>query len=263
MPETIPAILRQLEIDGFVAKGQESAGQDERSLFSAVRRAHGMLPDNADVCYRNWLELRVHLRNVWSALDAEATHRYGRRIQAHVWALLHERTPREVSELVAAAQSRFIGGELLIALPRPTMSKVPASDKCRGSLCITVELVRQMRGVSSAEVLADAVEGTSTGSSDEDVLRWLDSMVPDEHDQEPEPTEIPRALSRYYGVQLSLAGTDSPPVTFRQMANEMLGHWSSTPTDDQLLAWILERAPETTRRSVKTTGGKGSPVSKD
>ena len=129
MGVVLEAVIDRLRSDGFIPKELRVPRSEERSLFTAMRLVHGMRVDDADVCYWNWQELRVHLIQVWSALDAESTERNGRPIQAHVWTFSKQRTLDEVIDLVEAADRRLPNLELLQGVRRPDAAGMVAANK--------------------------------------------------------------------------------------------------------------------------------------
>lgn len=240
------AIAAQLEADGFVPKELAELGGHERSLFSAVRLAHGMRSNDADVCYWNWQDLRPHLRAVWSALDAEATARHGSPIQAHVWTFSRARTLEEVRSLVEAADARYSGGKLIIAVRRPDAAGMLASDKPRGALLSTLGVLRLARGISMWQLLVDVHAVVDPSATNEAVLCHLDDLAaslgatPGRSD----PTEVPKLLSRYYGSQLTYDDPEKRPWSFIEFLHEVVEQAPRDPSDEQFLAWLKIQSPD-------------------
>jgi len=208
-----------------------------------------MRSDDADVCYWNWRELRPHLSAVWSALDAEAAALHGSPIQAHVWTFPAARTLDEVRALVAAADSRYTGVKLVMAVRRPNAVGMLASDNSRGALMSTLGAIRLAAGISMWQLLADVASAIDPGAHNEAALSYLDDLaastnaIPGEADQ----SEVPKVLSRYYGSRLKSDDSQKRPWTFIDFVQHVVARAPTNSTDEQILRWLKVQSPDRVR----------------
>jgi hypothetical protein len=247
------AIDAQLELDGFAPRDTRS-GDKERSLFSAVRRAHEMAADDADVLYWNWREMRAHLLTVWRALDEEASARNGRSVQAHVWTFSRSTTLRDVRALVAAADRRYTGGPLILGRRR---RGIDSAYKAAGAICSTLGVLRTAHGISTREILDLSLQQISEATSDEMALCMLDDYAFQlgAEGRVPRPREMVKVLNRYYTELSSKVAADSDGVTpqwgFVPFVRDIVKHTREDIDDEALLAWLKERSPDHPRAAEK------------
>jgi hypothetical protein len=236
------AIVSQLKFDGLASRSSTVGAEKEASLFSAVRRAHGMRADDADVCYWNWMELREHLTLVWAALDKEATRRHERPIQAHVWALQEGRTLDQVVDLVRSASGSYTGGNLLTAVRRP---KTSSNDKIRSVLCTTMSIVASAQSSPMRAFINEVLIGTPESSTDEEVLLYLDSKAQNAQALEADFAigRIPRLLSGYFAAERELVAGDplAEQLTFRRFLSHLATQSAAHLSDEELTDWIAAR----------------------
>lgn len=249
MGEVVEAISQEVRRAGFVPRELRSSNEPERSLFTAVRRAYGMRSDDADVCYWNWRSLRTQLREVWSALDAEASARCGRPIQAHVWTFSRERDEPEVLDLLHAVDRHLADLPLLSAVRRPDAAGMMASDKPRGAISSTLGVLHVAMDLPLPQVIIRVLDGLDSTSSNEALLDRLDELaaragcVPGE----PDPSELPKLLCRYYGD-----GLEERRWTYTEFLGHVHQHSWAGQTDDSLLEWLRSKSPEPVRRQHPT-----------
>lgn len=243
MGVVMEAVADRLRKDGFVPRELRPPGSEERSLFSAVRLAHGMRVDDADVCYWNWREIRAHLLTVWGALDAEASERHGRPIQAHVWTFSKDRTLKEVLDLVAAADARRPDIEMIATVRRPDAAGMVAGNKPRGALASTLGVLHAAEELSMGQVISRVLDGFDVSATNESLLDHLDRIADGGMGAQPDTSEIPKLLSRYFGETV-----EARRWTFAEFLAHVIGSSRAGLNDAELLDWLKLQSPEQVAR---------------
>ena len=249
------AVAAELRKEGFTPGSKAEKDSPGLTLFAAVRRVHGMDPEDADVCYWDWRTLRSHLVQVWQALDAEAGIRAGIKTQAVAWAYPANRDLAAVLDLLESASRAMPQLEPLQALPRAVSAGMVAGRKPRGAISSTLGVLhvatQRPFGLLFASVLATIVPGTSN----EMLLDRLDEMARslDSVPGQPDTSTIPRLLSRYFaqGVESEV----SLWSTYVEFLEHVTDGGRDQLSDDELAEWLLARAPErvTARRPATAT----------
>jgi len=241
MGAIVEAIVEQIRLAGFVPSELRPSTDDERSLFTAVRLAHGMRTDDADVCYWNWRSLRAQLLTVWGVLDAEASARQGRPIQAHVWTFSRQRTEAEVLDLLGACDHLLADLPLIAAVRRPDAAGMISPDKPRGALSSTLGVLHIARGVPMAQVITDVLDGCQMTATNEVLLDHLDAIasqrccIPGRSDR----SAIPKLLCRYFGDALDERGW-----TYTQYLAHVMEHNWAGSSDHKLADWLTSKSPD-------------------
>ncbi len=244
MGVVMESVAEQLRKDGFVPMELRPPGSEERSLFTAVRLAHGMQVDDADVCYWNWREIRAHLLTVWGALDAEASERHGRPIQAHVWTFSKDRTLEEVLDLVAAADERRPDIEMIETARRPDAAGMVAANKPRGALASTLGVLHAADEQSMGRVISRVLDGFDVSEPNESFLDHLDRLANHGVAARSDASEIPKLLSRYFGETGEERGW-----TFAEFLAHVIEHSRAGLNDNELLAWLKLKSPDQVTRA--------------
>lgn len=239
MGVVMEAVADQLRKDGFVPRELRKPGSEEHSLFTAVRLAHGMRVDDADVCYWNWRGVRAHLLTVWGALDAEASARHGRPIQAHVWTFSKDRTFEDVLSLVAAADERLPEIQMITPVRRPDAAGMVAANKPRGALASTLGVLHSATGASMGQVISRVLDGFDVSAQNESFLDHLDSIANGGLGAQPDNSEIPKLLSRYFGETV-----EDRRWTFAEFLAHVIDSSREGLDDNDLLGWLRLQSPE-------------------
>jgi len=243
------AVALELRTVGFVPRERAGVADDDKTLFAAVRRAHGMRPDDADVCYWNWKGLRANLSSIWAVLDQEATVRNGKTIQAHVWTFSKDRTIDEVLSLIEAADTQLEACEVMTAARRPEPVSMIAADRPRGALMSTMGVLHVALAAPMTEVLAQVLTRVPLGATNESSLGVLDEFAR-ELDAIPGSSDkslIPRVMSRYFGSRPVTDGGMDHGWSFREFLVHLTEVTAPSAPDDGLLVRLRELSPEPTK----------------
>lgn len=252
------AVAIELRTEGFTPGAKAEKDSPGLTLFAAVRRVHGMDPEDADVCYWGWRTLRSHLTQVWQTLDAEASARAGVKTQAVVWAYTADRDLATVLDLLDSASRAMPHLEPLRALPRPASAGMVASRKLRGAISSTLGVLHVTTQRPFGLLLDRVLATTSPSASNEELLDRLDEMaleldaVPGQSDA----STIPRLLSRYFGE--GRESEFSPWSTYVEFLQHVADAGRIQLSDTELHDWLLERSPEkvVTRRQNGATASR-------
>jgi DNA polymerase III epsilon subunit-like protein len=194
----------QLLENGFTSGEDSIANPSNYTLFSAVRRANGMDPEDADVCYWNWKELREYLSVVWATLDRVATSRHGASIQATAWSYPAERNLSEVMELLNEAAEARPELEAVQAHRRPRAA-MTGVNKPRGAIATTLGLLQETRSDTFASLIHEVAGAVPADSLNEDLLLHIESMLnaavtpTDPVRRKASLSPVPKLLSSYFG----------------------------------------------------------------
>lgn len=243
----VPGALSAINSKSTVAEALETASTKGLTLFDAVRRAHGMSPDDADVCYWDWQPLREHLLAVWTTLGGIASARNGSAIQATAWSSPPERTADEVQGMLAEASAIRPDIHVLETSRRPKFGIIGA-NKPRGAALATLGLLSTARHTSYMQLLIEITSAVPAKTLNDDLLRHIDAVLVDTGNGSTDvrhrkiSADVPRLLSRYFGEANDVE--DRSWTTFAGFLHHVSDCCDHSWSDADLLHWLRERTPD-------------------
>jgi hypothetical protein len=249
----VTAISDVIAARGFTPGVFEERSNSAVSLFEAVRLAHGMSAEDADVCYWNWRELRPYFIELWANLDLEASRLAGRPMKAVVWAYPEDRTVEQVLDLLSAVDEALGSSTILSGERRPIPSGMISGNKIRGALSTTIGVLAVATASRVNDVIRQVLDATEAGAADEALLSHLDDRVglADEAHETRDTGVVSKTLSRYslHLAKEVAAVTDTRQWTYRDFLEHLVSAERAGMSDHELGQWmtaqIRERASTT------------------
>jgi hypothetical protein len=256
--DDLETVIDLIGTDGWASQAVDDSKTRPRTMFQAVRLAAGISVqdvDNADVTYWNWRELRLLFATVWEALDAYVKEAKIGSGPAVLELSRIDATPAVIKQAVGGARKVFPSLDSIVAQKRPSARNVINPGKVDHAIANTLAVMVASSGLPYGEYL-DAIRQFG-GSSDEDSLAYLDSIVDElsfNRSAIDKESWIPRELLRARNAIRIKTGDEAMSLKSFLVQLDSSNNLTSI-TDASLLGRLLIIAPETGAMAKRVSAG--------